>query len=284
MKNKPVIGVASWRQTVEVWGSRMSIFQLDESYINRVRTAGGLPVLIPHLGPDEVRALVGRVDALILTGGDDVDPSSYGGFDEGVSIANDPVSDQHEIALVKAAVKRGIPVLGICRGAQIINIAYGGTLIQEVTEEGNASHPPRPKLLDDILGMRHPIRLDQGSKLADIFGTDDRIVNTTHHQAILDVADGFRAVAWAPDGTIEAIESADDKQILAVQWHPEKLPPPTDQELFDSLVESARSGQQSTAAWASSCNSSGTGSPSTVGCMSSSLNANNSGAVATQRP
>ena len=236
MSNKPVIGIASWRQTVEVWGSRMSIFQLDESYIDRVRTAGGLPMLLPHVDPEDVLATVERIDALILTGGDDVDPSTYGAVDEGVSISNDATADQHEIALVKAAVSREIPVLGICRGAQVINIAYGGTLFQEMTSEDNKSHPTRPKLLEEILAMRHSITLDPKSKLARVLRSADRVVNSTHHQAISQVASGFRPVAWAPDGTIEAIESTDDKHILAVQWHPEKLPPPQDQELFNSLI------------------------------------------------
>ncbi len=236
MSSKPVIGIASWRQTAEVWGSRMSIFQLDESYIDRVRIAGGLPVLLPHVDPEDVFATVDRIDALILTGGDDVDPSSYGAVDEGVSISNDAIADQHEIALLKAAVHHEIPVLGICRGAQIINIAYGGTLVQEITAEDNQSHPTRPKSLDEILAMRHSISLAPKSKLAGVLGTADRIVNTTHHQAISQVASGFRPVAWAPDGTIEAIESTDDRHILAVQWHPEKLPPPRDQELFNSHI------------------------------------------------
>ena len=214
----------------------MSIFQIDESYIRRIQQAGGLPVLIPHMDPDEVAEMVDRIDGLVLTGGDDVDPSSYGAEDEGVSIANDPVADRHEMALVRAAVQAGVPVLGICRGAQIINVAYGGTLLQEMTLSGSEDHPPRPQQLEDILAMRHDIEIEPGSKLAGIFGQTRRSVNTTHHQAIDSVAPGFQAVAWAPDGIVEAIESTDDKHIIAVQWHPEKLPPPADQELFESLV------------------------------------------------
>lgn len=238
-ERRPVVGIASWRQTVEVWGHDMSIFQIDASYIERVQTAGGLPVLIPHLEPDEVRRIVTRIDALILTGGDDVDPSSYGAEDEGVSLSNDPVADRHEIALLRAAVTERIPVLGICRGAQIINVAYGGSLTQEMTGLGSPYHPARPEQLGEILAMRHSVRIAADSKLARVFDSTERVVNTTHHQAIREVAEGFRAVAWAPDDTIEAIESLDDKHIVAVQWHPEKLPPPQDQELFESLVRRA---------------------------------------------
>lgn len=238
-ERRPVIGIAAWRQTVDVWQSRMTIFQIDQAYVQRVQAAGGIPLLVPHVPAAMLADTVTRIDGLILTGGDDVDPRSYGEADQGDCLHCDIEADQVEIALVKSCIEAGVPILGACRGIQIINVAHGGTLHQEITREGGC-HGPRPKILDEILALRHEIAIEPGSRLAGIFGTGPREVNTTHHQAIRDLAPGFDVTARAPDGTIEAIESTNNAYVIGVQWHPEKLAPPDNQELFDDLVAAAR--------------------------------------------
>lgn len=238
----PVIGIAAWRQDVEVWGSRMNIFQIDEAYVDRIHAAEGIPMMLPHVRPGTEECVVAKIDALLLTGGDDIDPSCYEESDKGSCRNVDPGADQREIALLNAAVERGIPVLGTCRGMQLINVAFGGTLNQRITLEGRADHGPRPTLLDDILALRHPVEIVPGSRLASILGSETREVNTTHHQGVARLAQGFKVVARAPDGTVEGIETEDpEKYIIGVQWHPEKLPATDNQELFDDLVSAAKS-------------------------------------------
>ena len=237
---RPVIGIAAWRQTVEVWQSKMTIFQIDQAYVERVRTAGGLPFLIPHVPSDMLSDVVDRIDGLILTGGDDVDPRSYGETDQGDCMHSDFEADQAEIALAKQCIDAGIPILGACRGIQIINVAYGGTLHQEMTREGTC-HGLRPTVLDEILALRHSIEIEPDTRLAGILGTSPRTVNTTHHQAIRDLAPGFEVTAHAPDNTIEAIEASNGSYVIGVQWHPEFFLADGNPNfvLFEALVETA---------------------------------------------
>ena len=188
---------------------------------------------------DNIDDVVHHLDALILTGGDDLDPRSYGEVDSGACVNSDIAADQAEIALVKSCLDANVPILGACRGIQIINVAHGGKLHQEICREGT-DHLPRPKVLDEILAMRHPLEIEPETRLAEILGPESREVNTTHHQAISELASGFRVSARAPDGTIEAIEGTEEQYVLGVQWHPEKLQAPDNQELFDDLISAAR--------------------------------------------
>lgn len=237
--SRPTIGIVAWRQTIRLLDSPMTIFQVDHAYVERIRLAGGLPVLLPQILPEEAGDALQRIDGLLLTGGDDVAPETYGAVDEGLSLGMCKQADDCEIALVRAAADMGTPILGACRGAQIMNVAFGGTLYQDMLTEGTC-HGLRPTVLEDILALRHSIRIEADSRLAAILGCTDDDVNTTHHQAIRDIAPGFRVSARAPDGHVEAIESADERYLLAVQWHPEKLPAPQHQVLFDDLVRAAR--------------------------------------------
>ena len=235
----PVIGITCMQRTIELLGSDMHTYFLDQRYTKRIREAGGVPVILPQLRADEVPPVLAKLDALILSGGDDVHPDVYGAEDEGVSIDADLAADRGEVALLRGAVESELPVLGICRGAQIVNVSFGGSLHQEMLEDGT-DHPTRPDTLQELLSRRHHIDIEEGSDLARIYGSTNRQVNSTHHQAIKDLAEGFRVVARAPDGVIEAIESKGNGYLVAVQWHPEKLPPPQDQELFVALVREAR--------------------------------------------
>jgi len=243
-QREPIIGIAAWRQNVEILEFPMTIFQIDQEYVKRVRAAGGLPILIPHMLPDQIEGAVQILDGLVLTGGDDVHPNSYDGECEGVGIGMDLEADAREIELVQAAIKQNVPVLGICRGAQIINVAFGGKMSQEITLDGLSDHGPRPEKLAEILDLRHDISVDEDSRLCKILSKNERTVNTTHHQANTKIAPGFRASATATDGTIEAIEPEEfgpfaDRYVIGVQWHPEKLPAPQHQSLFDDLVRAA---------------------------------------------
>jgi len=218
----------------------MDLYILDVPYIDRVRKAGGLPVLVPHVMPEDADDMISRLDGLIVSGGDDIDPASYGAEDEGVTLQPNPEADRCEMSLVQAAAKARKPVLGICRGSQIVNIAFGGSLHQHMlADEVKDVHGKRPEILSEILAVRHEVEIAPDSILADALGTSPRRINSTHHQAVKDVAEGFKAVAWAPDGIVEAIQSNIHNNILAVQWHPEKLPAPDNQELFEWIVKVA---------------------------------------------
>lgn len=185
--------------------------------------AGGHPVLLPVL-PDtsQLAALVARVDALVLSGGSDVAPPLYGEEPLRPEWAGDPARDAYERALLDAALAQGRPVLGVCRGVQLLNVALGGTLYQDITHQvpGALVHRDAARYDDN----EHTVRLCRDSWLAPLYPARELLVNSVHHQAIRDLAPGLRACAWAPDGVIEA--AADPaRKLFGVQWHPEWLDP-----------------------------------------------------------
>lgn len=188
-----------------------------------VARAGALPFLLPVLpDPEALAALVDRVDALVLSGGSDVAPGLYREEPLRPEWAGDPARDAYEQRLLDAALARGKPVLGVCRGIQLLNAALGGSLYQDIRHQipGALVHRD-PARYDD---NEHTIRLCKDSWLYPLYGADELLVNSVHHQAIKDLAPGLRACAWAPDGVIEAV--CDERRDLwAVQWHPEWLDP-----------------------------------------------------------
>ncbi|MDR0954792.1 MAG: membrane dipeptidase [Rikenellaceae bacterium] len=211
---QPVIGLSV---NVDEGTSR-----LHEAYIRSVLEAGGIPLLIPATDDAEaLREAVERVDGVILTGGGDVD-GHYFGEETLPGIETDPLRDRYDFLLLRVAADRQLPVLGICRGAQVMNIAYGGTIYQDIP-----SQYPTPPLDHRVLHPRekpaHPVTLAPDSDLARIFGRSTVEVNSRHHQAIREVAEGFRVTATAPDGVIEAIEGLPHRPMWGVQWHPENL-------------------------------------------------------------
>lgn len=183
--------------------------------------AGALPVLLPKLAdPDQLAALVDVIDALVLSGGSDVSPEVYGEVALRPEWSGDPERDHYERHLIAAALAAGTPILGVCRGAQILNAALGGGLYQDITAqvEGALVHRDWDRYDDNS----HAVTIAAGSFLADVYGAGDLRINSVHHQSIRSLAPGLRAVATAPDGIIEAIERIDDAQfLLGVQWHPE---------------------------------------------------------------
>ena len=192
-------------------------------YIQAVLKAGGAPVIIPAITDGAVlRELVAALDGLVLTGGADLNPLWYGEEPVEALQTVDPVRDLYELKLLKLAVDRNMPIVGICRGEQLINVAFGGTLYQDIPSQRPAHAIKHVQDLPAVSASHH-LSVVPGSQLSAIAGTQPLAVNSLHHQAVKTVAPGFRAVAFASDSVIEAIEAWPDRPILGVQWHPESL-------------------------------------------------------------
>ncbi|MDR1763724.1 MAG: gamma-glutamyl-gamma-aminobutyrate hydrolase family protein [Dysgonamonadaceae bacterium] len=212
---KPVIGISVSRTASG--GSTVSA-----NYVNAVLKAGGLPLLIPAMTDSSaVYELTNTIDGLIMTGGEDVNPLLYGeeplpGLGE-----VDGERDRYEILLVKSSAKRKIPILGICRGEQIINVIFGGTLYQDIPSQRDTVVKHRQDLEGRFAS--HSVEVAPGTKLAEIIGAGSHAVNSFHHQAVKRLAPVFRLSATASDGVVEAYEAYPTLPIIAVQWHPEML-------------------------------------------------------------
>jgi gamma-glutamyl-gamma-aminobutyrate hydrolase PuuD len=202
---------------------------VPELYLDAVRRAGGLPVVIPVHGPPAPQVCA-RLDALVFTGGGDIDPLRYGGPAEAAQDV-DRVRDAAETALISEALDRGLPLLAICRGAELLNVCLGGTLVPDLATLGGAHHWNTERWSEGV----HPVEVAPGSRLAEI---TERVfmVNSIHHQAVDRLAPGVTAVAHSPDGVVEAIEVNDHPFALGVQWHPECLAEPPHPGLFQALV------------------------------------------------
>ncbi len=212
---------------------RGEIVGLSSAYTEAVVRAGGTPLILPPLITD-FAVLLERLDGLILTGGLDLPPEWYGQE----AHPNTRLADRRRLksdrALVEAALSRCIPILAICMGCQLLNVALRGDLIQDIPTqvEGALPHAPRETF--------HRVRIEPGSRLAGIVGRTDLEVNSSHHQAVRRPGRGLRAVAWAPDGVIEAVEGDGERFLLGVQWHPERLHErPEHLALFRALVQAA---------------------------------------------
>jgi putative glutamine amidotransferase len=210
---------------------------VNRAYVDAVVRVGALPLAIPVLDPGLADAALDAVDGLVLSGGGDVDPRRYGQLPVPEIYGVDERRDEWELSLVRAALGRGVPVLAVCRGAQVLNVAFGGTLVQDLASITDDEHRATD-LRDRVV---HPVDIEPFSKLAEVVGAGRIGANTLHHQAVCEVGSGLRAVAWAHDGTIEAIESDDARSVLGVQWHPELLVHRTPhRRLFEWVVTEAR--------------------------------------------
>ena len=192
---------------------------LNRAYVAALQSAGLTPVLLPTRGP--LPADLSWVRGLLLPGGPDVDPLRYG-RDLDPTTEPDPESDQLEFALLDWALAEGIPVLAICRGLQVLNVGMGGSLVQDLPQHAPQANPEEPRRRDQVA---HPLTVDRSSRLGQIVNTGSIQVNSLHHQGIDQLALGLVATGWAPDGLIEAVELADDRFVLGVQYHPEEMAP-----------------------------------------------------------
>ncbi len=240
----PLIALTS---TTEVIRGALRV-RVNAAYTTALEHAGALPIILPPLsgadalGAEALGRMLDSVDGLVLTGGEDVDPARYHAAAHPLIGPTNAARDATEIALVLAARARRIPMLAICRGIQLLNVALGGTLIQHLPAERPSSIDHDPPLGREA--RVHDVVLDHGSRLAAALGETHVRVNSFHHQALDRVADGLRVVARAGDGIIEGAEwRGDDWWVLAVQWHPEDLtltPERWDRSLLGALLEAAR--------------------------------------------
>ena len=219
---RPVIGICSALERAKwsVWDQEA--FLTPRGYIDAVHRAGGLAVLVPpdpelETNPDEI---LDRLDGLILAGGADIDPAYYGADPHPATNGTMPERDSFEIALARRALERDLPLLGICRGMQLMNVATGGTLNQHVPEShGHEDHRRSPGSFDDA---DHDVRLEPGSLAARAAGEEHHGTKSHHHQGIDVLGEGLKVTGWADlDDLPEAIEAPDRRFALGVQWHPE---------------------------------------------------------------
>ena len=217
---KPIIGITTF---VEDRGVKQYC-AVSLHYVKSVQMAGGLPFLIP-LNTDvkgSADQYLQGIDGLLMTGGGDISPPLYGEQPvEGVDYFSQE-RDIFEAELVRSSFKHNIPILGICRGLQVMNTTMGGTLYQDLTKQVKDSITHCHKLSSDA-SLHHSVDIVKGSKLFEIFGKEKLLVNSFHHQSVKKAASCFRVTAKAGDGIIEAIEHLNQKFMIAVQWHPEDL-------------------------------------------------------------
>lgn len=227
----PLIGLTSYAERARwaVWDGKAAV--VGWVYVDAIHRAGGRTILIPPADHGNDRIL-DVLDGLVLAGGQDIDPGRYGAERDPTTEAPQHGRDTAELTLAAAAMDRGIPVLGICRGIQVMNVARGGDIIQHLPDRiGSTAHR-------EVVGVfsEHDVQIEPDSRLHTILG-DRAPALSHHHQATGRVGDGLRAVGWADDGTIEALETTGDGFAVGVQWHPEEG---EDLALFTAVVEAAR--------------------------------------------
>ncbi|MEA2375662.1 MAG: putative glutamine amidotransferase [Thermoleophilaceae bacterium] len=207
-------------------------------YVSAIEAAGGVPVVIPPLGGEAIEPLLDSVCGVCMSGGPDIDPSGYGERPHAKLGPTEATLDHFELAVARAADRRNLPILGICRGAQALNVARGGTLHQHLPDVWGSAVDHRQRAPGDQ--ATHAVRAANSSRLAAVLGEVRVRVNSFHHQAVALLGTGLRAVAWAPDGVVEAIEAPDRDFVVGVQWHAECLADRDDQAaLFRGFVEAA---------------------------------------------
>ena len=238
----PVIGITG-RVDESACSPGASIVSTSESYVRAVELGGGAPlIVVPHPDEERLRAAFDRLDGLVLSGGGDISPAHYGEVDSGLLWSVDERRDRAELALAAWALSGGLPVLAICRGIQVLNVAGGGTLVQDVGTQvpGALSHTilaGRP-----MAAIAHVVEVAENTRLAALFGAGELEVNSAHHQAAKSVGAGLVVTARAPDGVVEGLERPDLPFCVGVQWHPEAMVEsrPVMVRLFEGLAQAAR--------------------------------------------
>ncbi|MGH2592983.1 MAG: gamma-glutamyl-gamma-aminobutyrate hydrolase family protein [Anaerolineae bacterium] len=243
MPNRPVIGITAF-------GTRHSdpphspMVALNRRYVMAIESAGGAPLMVPPgLDEDSLRAIFARLDGLLLSGGGDVDPAHYGEAPHPALTEVSAERDRIELALARWAVDGEKPIMAICRGIQVFNVALGGSLVQDIATQVPAA---LQHMLDGARIPRdtiaHPVQIEPGSRLHHMLGVEQAGVNSWHHQSLKQVAPGLRVSACAPDGIVEGAELPAHRFAIGVQWHPEWLTDgqPEMRRLFEALVQAAQ--------------------------------------------
>ena len=233
---RPVIGI-----TIGYSAQDREIFALRDDYVRSVETAGGLPLVLAPGSPEDVPLLLDHLDGLLLTGGADVDPGLYGETPHETVTRVIPERDALEIALCREALRRDMPLLAICRGQQVLNVATGGTLIQDLPSQwkGAVDHDPD----GERWSPAHDVRILPGTRLREILGRERVAVNSFHHQAVKEAGQGAVVSAYSEgDDVVEAIEVPGRRLAVGVQWHPEAFWDKDGrfQPLFEALVKASR--------------------------------------------
>ena len=241
----PIIGItATLKEDVDTVAERPlgRFVRADLDYVEGVAGAGGAPVVLPPVGESAAEALIHSLDGLLLSGGSDLDPSYYGEkpvSELGVTL---PERDAFEMALVRLALRRGMPVFGICRGMQVLNVALGGTLYQDLPSQ-REQDPLKHRQDTPKWQPTHEVRVSEGSYIAEVMGRESVKVNSYHHQGIRDLAEGLVVTGRSLDGVIEAVEAEDlsERWLLGVQWHAEAMrgSGPQQESLFEAHVSAA---------------------------------------------
>jgi putative glutamine amidotransferase len=246
MPRRPVIGVATQTQDA-VPGELPPCWIMGQRYVDVLRSVGAVPWLIPLFpnDPATLREIYNRLDGLFLTGGVDVDPSRYGEAKESCCGRTDPARDEVEIQLIRWANEEHKPVLAVCRGIQVLNVAMGGTLYQDIAVQVPKAikhdyFPTEDNTARDFLA--HGVQVVPDTRLGQLLDNTPVSVNSMHHQAIKKLAPGLKPTALAPDGIIEGVEGTNGQYLVAVQWHPEELADGDvgQRRLFASLIDAAQ--------------------------------------------
>ena len=239
-QRSPLIGVTCMTILAENYSPRIG---MSQSYVTALLQAGAAPLLIPHVADKAVlRAVYERLDGLLLPGGGDIDPVHYG--EARHEKCNEPSAERDgtELTLARWAMDGGMPVLAICRGIQVLNVALGGSLFQDIQAQipGAERHDWYPNHPRDRLS--HTVAISPGTRLARIADATSLPVNSLHHQSVKDLALGLIETGRSPDGIVEAVEAPEHPFAIGVQWHPEELAgsDARAQRLFDSLVEASK--------------------------------------------
>jgi putative glutamine amidotransferase len=242
MSARPLIGITAF-ETQHLRPPHAPLYATGQRYVRAIEEAGGLPVILsPGLSNDTLRATFERLDGLLMSGGGDIDPVIYGEEAHAKIWGLDMKRDRAELAMAKWAADTEKPLLCICRGIQVLNVALGGSLVQDI-----ASMVPNAltHMFDEEVTPRdtiaHSVRVEANSLLNKLLQADEAAVNSWHHQSIKRVADDLKVVALSPDGIVEAVELPEHRFVLGVQWHPEWLydRQPEMKRLFTGLVEAA---------------------------------------------